>query len=231
MFNEVAQIKKNHKQNFPQFYTLIQKSFHTWFCIIKAIDWVFHTGWDCHIWSNFKPGNTWWTTMIFGTLKDSSLKLNNSPLINYFRDRNFLQNSAKALSKMVLKNIIILYFWTIWFGLHFASMWLQYVSNNVCRDFSLSASAFATVALRSSKCKFTEKSFSDRTFYVTITDADIESLKSLRTLFNKYLDHMLMKFEQNRMVKNIQNFEFFGKNWLTIFLERVDAILEDVAVP
>ena len=48
-------------------------------------------------------------------------------------------------------------------------------------------------------------------FYVIITDADLESLKSLRTLFDKYLDHMLMKFEQNRVVRTIQNFELFGK--------------------
>ena len=34
------------------------------------------------------------------------------------------------------------------------------------------------------------------------------------TLFGKYLDHMLVNLEQNRM---IQNFELFGKNWLTIF--------------
>ena len=73
-------------------------------------------------------------------------------------------------------------------------MWLKYVSNNVWRDFSLSVLAFASVALKSSNCKFTAKnSFSDRAFYVTITDADIEGLKSLRTLFDKYLNHM-MKF-------------------------------------
>ena len=51
----------------------------------------------------------------------------------------------------------------------------------------------------------------------TITDADSGSLKSLHTLFDKYLDHMLMKFEQNRMVWTIQNFELFDKKWLTIF--------------
>ena len=40
--------------------------------------------------------------------------------------------------------------------------------------------------------------------YVTIADTDIESLKSLRTLFDKCLDHMLLvKFEQNRMVQTI----------------------------
>ena len=54
--------------------------------------------------------------------------------------------------------------------------------------------------------------FSNRAFYVTITDADIESLNSLHTLFDKYLDHMLVKFEQNRMMSSINNFELFGKN-------------------
>ena len=50
-----------------------------------------------------------------------------------------------------------------------------------------------------------------RVFYITIADADIGSLKSLHTLFDKYLDHMLVKFEQNRMVQTIQNFELFDK--------------------
>ena len=53
--------------------------------------------------------------------------------------------------------------------------------------------------------------------YITIADDDIKSLKSLHTLFDKYLDHMLVKFEQNRMVRTIQNFELFDKKWLTIF--------------
>ena len=58
---------------------------------------------------------------------------------------------------------------------------------------------------------------SDRTFYVTITDADIGSLKSLHTLglFDKYLDHMMVKFDQNRMERtqrSIQNFEVLAKN-------------------
>ena len=68
------------------------------------------------------------------------------------------------------------------------------------------------------KGKFTAKLLvSDRIFYVTITDADIGSVKSLHTLFDKYIDHMLVKFEQNRMVRNTQNFELFGEKWLTIF--------------
>ena len=33
----------------------------------------------------------------------------------------------------------------------------------------------------------------------------IGSLKSLHTLFDKYLDQMLVKFKQNRIVRTIQN--------------------------
>ena len=54
-------------------------------------------------------------------------------------------------------------------------------------------------------------------FRATVANADIGSWKSLHTLFDTYLDHMLVKFEQNRMVRNIQNFELFDKKWLTIF--------------
>ena len=59
--------------------------------------------------------------------------------------------------------------------------------------------------------------FSARVFYITIADTDIRSLQSLHTLCDKYLDHMLMKFEQNRMVRTIRNFDFFWQKWLTIF--------------
>ena len=46
----------------------------------------------------------------------------------------------------------------------------------------------------------------------TIADADIGSLNSFHTLFNKYLEHLLVKFEQNCMIQTRQNFEFFNKN-------------------
>ena len=56
------------------------------------------------------------------------------------------------------------------------------------------------------------------TVYVTIADADIGSRKSFHALFGKYLNHMLVKFEQNRiMVRTIQNVVLFDKKWLTIF--------------
>ena len=72
-------------------------------------------------------------------------------------------------------------------------------------------SALATVARKSFNCKFTSKIDSGRVFYVTIADADIGSLKSLHTLFGKYLDHMLVKCEQNRMVRTVRNFVLFDK--------------------
>ena len=48
-------------------------------------------------------------------------------------------------------------------------------------------------------------------FPATIANADIGSLKSLHTLFDKYLDHLLVKFEQNCMVQTKQNFEISDK--------------------
>ena len=45
----------------------------------------------------------------------------------------------------------------------------------------------------------------------------LEVLKSLHTLFDEYLDHMLVKFEQNRMVRTIQTFVLFDRKWLTVF--------------
>ena len=80
---------------------------------------------------------------------------------------------------------------------------------------------------RQISCK---KWLSDRAFYVTIADADIGSQKSLHTLFDKYLVHMLVQFEQNRMVRIIQNFDlfFFLQKMVNPFWQSVDAILEDV---
>ena len=49
-------------------------------------------------------------------------------------------------------------------------------------------------------------------FPLTVANADIGSLKSLHKLFDKYLDHMLVKFEHNRMVQTTRNFELFDKN-------------------
>ena len=76
-----------------------------------------------------------------------------------------------------------------------------------------------TTAVGKTFCgKFTvEINFLIGFFYIIIADPDVGSLKSLHTVFDKYLVHMLVKFEQNCMVQTIQKFELFDKKWLTIF--------------
>ena len=84
---------------------------------------------------------------------------------------------------------------------------------------TLPMSALATVARKSFDSKFTAKiDFPIGHFMLPlIADTNIESLKSLHTLFDKYLDHMLVKFEQNLMIRTIQNCVLFDKKWFTIF--------------
>ena len=48
-------------------------------------------------------------------------------------------------------------------------------------------------------------------YSATIANADIESLKFVHTSFDTYSDHMLAKYEANRMAQSVQNFEFFVK--------------------
>ena len=57
-------------------------------------------------------------------------------------------------------------------------------------------STLATVARKRFNGKFTAKHDFPIGRFITIVDADIGSLKSLHTLYDKYLDHMLVKFEQ-----------------------------------
>ena len=49
-------------------------------------------------------------------------------------------------------------------------------------------------------------------FPATVANADIKSPKSLHTFLKECLYHMLVKFEQNRMVQTTQNFELLTKN-------------------
>ena len=48
-------------------------------------------------------------------------------------------------------------------------------------------------------------------FRAIFANADIGSLKSRHTFLKKCLYHMLVQFEQNRMVPTTHNFEFFDK--------------------
>ena len=82
-------------------------------------------------------------------------------------------------------------------------------------------SALATVAGKSSNGKYTAKIYFPIGYFILpLLMLTLEVLKSLHTLFDKYLDHMLVKFEQKSMVRTLQNFEFFDKKWLTILTKR-----------
>ena len=81
-------------------------------------------------------------------------------------------------------------------------MWCKHFLRNVWRDCRLPMSALATVAWKSFNSKFTVK-IEFPICYVTIADADIGSLNSLHTLFDKFFDYMLVKFKTNRMVRTI----------------------------
>ena len=89
--------------------------------------------------------------------------------------------------------------------------------------------ALATVAGKSFNGKFTAKIFlSGIIFMLPLLMPTVEVSSFYYIIW--YLYHMLVKFEQNRMVWTIQNFEIFDKNWLIIFWQSVDALLEDVSV-
>ena len=68
-------------------------------------------------------------------------------------------------------------------------------------------------------------------YLATGSNADTGSLKSLHTLFNMYLDHMLAKFESNFMVQNVQILSLLTKTefFKPLFLQSIDAIFQNVS--
>ena len=74
--------------------------------------------------------------------------------------------------------------------------------------------------------------FGDKTLSCQRCKCSIGSVKSLPTLSDTCLDHMLVKFEQNRTVRNIKKYELFNgkRGFLKLFFKRFDVIFEDVSV-
>ena len=71
--------------------------------------------------------------------------------------------------------------------------------------------------------------FSDRAFYATIADVDIGSQKSLHTLFDKYLDHMLGNLNKVAWSELYKILSFLTK-MVNLFWQTVDTILEHNSV-
>ena len=60
--------------------------------------------------------------------------------------------------------------------------------------------------------KITAKIFSDLVLFASIADADKKVCRGFHSLLDKYLEHMLVKFEQNRTAQNMQKFKLCYKS-------------------
>ena len=145
------------------------------------------------------------TIIIFGTVKDDRLT-NTGALNNCLYHRNVFQNDINAFSKMVNHFLSK--------SSNFAQILLKfhqdvskYLSNNVRKDFRLSTS----VSNGNIKCPIEKSNMTLKLFRATVTNTDTGILKSLFTIFDTYLDYLLTKFEANRMDRNVQNVELFGR--------------------
>ena len=92
------------------------------------------------------------------------------------------------------------------------------LSNNVWKDFRLPMSALVMAARKCFKGKF--KMIFQSGILSYPADTDIGSPKFLIALFNKHLEHMLVKFDQNRMVRTITSFELFENKNSSPFLTK-----------
>ena len=83
---------------------------------------------------------------------------------------------------------------------------------NVCGNFRPPMSALAS-SMEELKLQIYCKNLIFRLIwhFITIADPDIGSIKSFHLLSVKHLDQILVNFEQNRMVRTIENFELFDR--------------------
>ena len=87
--------------------------------------------------------------------------------------------------------------------------------------------ATAMETWKSVNAKLRVKSWcSNRVFFVTVTNADIGSLKIHFQFHNKCLFHNLAKFEHYRIILTRWNVQIFGQKGVIYFQQTVDAIVE-----
>ena len=125
---------------------------------------------------------------------------------------------------------------------NFTSMWSNYLSNNVWRDFRIPMSASAMVySIPDWKINFYSR-LPLKLFLATVATwwhwksiislYIIDKSQNLERSVDKYLNHMLVKFEQNYMVQTTQILSFWTKDGFLKkhFWQIVAAFLEDVFV-
>ena len=158
-------------------------------------------------------------------------------LKNCFSYRNVFWNGVEILAKMVWRNRFFFSF------LFFVCLFVCFLRGEGVEKLKISCSLDRMILFKFhqrvvqirkvwSKVRqiYCKNLFSDREFHVTIADDDIESPKSIHTLLDKYLDHLLVKFEQHRMVQTIYKILSFFDKTRQPFLTEINAILEDNSI-
>ena len=124
------------------------------------------------------------------------------------------QNGVDALSKIVdaflSKSSKFYLVWSIRKCSNFASLWHKYLFRNYKWHFRLPMPAFATAIWNTlSKHQLSTLNFAFQLFHVSIAIDSCRSQKYHLKFLNNNVYHKLAKFDQNRMIRPIQNFELF----------------------
>ena len=135
---------------------------------------------------------------------------------NCFSCRNIFQNGVDALSKIadafLSKSSKFYLVQGIWWCSNFASLWHKNLLRNYKWHFRLPVSAFATAIWNTlSKYQLFTLNFALKPFHVSIAIDNCRSPKYHLYILTNYVNHKLAKFEQNRMIRTMPNFEFFDK--------------------
>ena len=133
-----------------------------------------------------------------------------------FSYRNMFQNGVHALSKIVdaflSKSSKFYLVRIIRKCSNFASLWHKHLLRNYKWHFRLPMSAFATAIWNAlSKHQLFTINFAFKLFHVSISIDNCRSQKYHMEFLNNYVYHKLAKFDQNRMIRTLHNFELFYK--------------------
>ena len=137
---------------------------------------------------------------LYSVLKDGSFQINSFRIKQLFRLQKRLSKWRQRFVQSSLKKRFFLFCFVLFCFLVFLLLFLQ--KSAKFRVLSI----FRTIRLCSNFTSMWYKHLKGNVW------RDFRLPMAIHTLFDKYLDHMLVKFEQIRMVRTIQNVELFDKN-------------------
>ena len=140
---------------------------------------------------------------LYSVLKDGSFQINSFRIKQLFRLQKRLSKWRQRFVQSSLKKRF-LFFVFVLFCLFFFCFFYYYFLQKSAKFRVLSI--FRTIRLCSNFTSMWYKHLKGNVW------RDFRLPMAIHTLFDKYLDHMLVKFEQIRMVRTIQNVELFDKN-------------------